>query len=1287
MGAILFITIRSRGDTLQVIRQVADGCSRQDLRALKETLRMGDIIGATGSPGRTKKGELSLYATQVQVLSPYVCADQSICPQLNGFSTVADPDIRYRYRFLDMMTNPDTIRGFQKRHAVLKALRNFLDERDFTEVETPMLHEVPSGANAKPFTTHHEANDTTLYLRVAPELYLKQCVVGGMERVYEIGRVFRNEDADRSHNPEFTSCECYAAYQTYEDLIPFTEDLLRRLAVAANGTTKLTVESVRTKEAVEINFDAPFRRVSAYDAVQAEVGVKLPPADELHSPRGLAYLSAILLRYNIPLPSVRTASKMFDKLISYFITDRVVEPTFVMDHPVCMSPLAKAHDQRKGLSERFELFINGVEYCNAYSELNDPVEQYRRFQQQLVDKQTGDEEAMPVDETFLKALQAGLPPTAGWGLGVDRLMTLLQQSATIRDTIMCPLLRTDATSRDGKRRRKAAGQFPFSPRAATFALHCLEEEMRRRGMPSKGCEAVRELHHFILQIQRHTKPIPLDTAEVARRRNESRKWAENMTMILLQVFCDRQTETTKGARQGKIVFYDCSALFWDGHGKKIRHYIGLLWLRLSLSLSPSLSPSLSLFIFFFSFFCFSFSYVTSAVDRTCDFTYLKRVWESSLHPGPSLDFTSSSKTALFGSFFFGFLAFLPSDVELVGPVMSSPQAPSQGREIYETIKWNGWGELDRQMTLDEHDPTLVRHVNGEPIKKLLDFLYKEVQGGEGAKEVPPLSPSISLKEAIAKLNAPLLNEPFLAELRAALEDRQIRTDGHSRLCHIAGKNYRDLWRIRKGMVEKAPDCIVLPSSHKECVKLMELAHKHNVVLIPFGGGTNVTGGVEANPFETKRMIVSVDMRRMNRMLHIDVASRLATFETGILGPDLDEQLFRYGFMFGHDPDSYTYSTLGGWIGARGSGAMSNQYGDIEDMVICVKVVTPTGVIETPLTSRPCGVDLNGLFIGSEGAFGIITEATIKLEPLPEEKHYTGYLFPTFEKAFAAFEECTTKGIHPCTMRLYDEDDFAMSRAMSTAEHGLLEKLFGAGFQAYMEHFQKWNLRKLSLVIVGFEGTRQRVALQRKEVHDVFRKHYGINIGKSAGASWQEKKYDLPYIRDFALSVSHWADVFETSVLYSQAIPCWRAVKNAVRQVWKENGKKGWIGCHTAHQYKYGCCLYFTFASAQTDDMDMKIFLQIKTRAMEAMLRHTGNLTHHHGVGYEHVPWMTRFMGPGAMDLLFAIKKKIDPKNICNPGKLLPEPISKKATPEEVAQQKRKIMFDKVGLPGVVKSML
>lgn len=534
MGRILFLTIRSGDGVLQVVQRVGEHTTKQALRSLRDTLRIGDIVGAEGIPGRTSKGELSLYASQLHILAPYVCADQTLCPDLKGFTPLADTDIKYRYRFVDMMSNPKSTMQFVKRHAITKALRNYLDHLGFVEVETPVLHAVASGANAKPFVTHHNANKADLYLRVAPELHLKQCVVGGLDRVYEIGRVFRNEDADRSHNPEFTSCEFYAAYHTYEDLMTLTEELFQRLAIAANNSTKLLVTSCETKAPVELDFSQPFRRVSAYDEVQRASGVELPPPLELSTPRGMAYLSAIMLRYSIPLPSVRTASKMFDKLIDFFITDHVVEPTFVMDHPLFMSPLAMERADRPGLSARFELFINGVEYCNAYNELSDPQEQYFRFQQQMVDRQTGDEEAMELDETFLKALQTGLPPTAGWGMGIDRVVALLNGSPTIRDSILFPLLRYDTASHDAKRRRKTASFFGMNHSMTLFCLSALEEEMIKKVAPQEALDKVQHLRHYITKMNQCTAAnTSLDDASIPSG------WRYEMTMAVLRFCCCR----------------------------------------------------------------------------------------------------------------------------------------------------------------------------------------------------------------------------------------------------------------------------------------------------------------------------------------------------------------------------------------------------------------------------------------------------------------------------------------------------------------------------------------------------------------------------------------------------------------------------------------------------------------------------------------------------------------------------------------------------------------------------
>ncbi|AAZ11714.1 lysyl-tRNA synthetase, putative [Trypanosoma brucei brucei TREU927] len=532
MGKMLFATVRSSGVDLQLVVHVGEHFTRDCLKQLRASLRVGDIVGAEGIPCRMQRGELSLAASRVEVLAPYVCRDQVVCPDLRGFTQLQDNDVRYRYRFVDMMTNRSVIDTIRKRHTVLQSLREYLDMRHFVEVETPILHTVASGANAKPFVTHHNANNADLFLRVAPELYLKQCVVGGLERVYEIGKVFRNEDADRSHNPEFTTCEFYAAYHTYEDLITMTEDIFRHLALRANGTTQLQIQCERAGITREIDLGATFRRISVYDEIQSASGVELPPPNELNTPKGLAYMSAIMLRHDIQFPAVRTAAKMFDKLIDFFITSHIVEPTFVMDHPIFMSPLAKEHSSRPGLAERFELFINGIEYCNAYSELNDPQEQCHRFQQQLIDRQGGDEEAMPLDETFLKSLQVGLPPTAGWGMGIDRVVMLLSGSSTIRDGIIFPLLRQDTRSHDCKRRHRVATFFDFNHQMALLCLSGVEQEMKRRGFPEASCAHIRELRQTIRDLGQRSGESDLTNFNCG-------EWWPGLTKTMIRLMCGR----------------------------------------------------------------------------------------------------------------------------------------------------------------------------------------------------------------------------------------------------------------------------------------------------------------------------------------------------------------------------------------------------------------------------------------------------------------------------------------------------------------------------------------------------------------------------------------------------------------------------------------------------------------------------------------------------------------------------------------------------------------------------
>ncbi|MDQ7056457.1 MAG: lysine--tRNA ligase [Persephonella sp.] len=342
-----------------------------------------------------------------------------------------DVELRYRHRYIDLIANPKAREIFKTRSKAIKSLREFLESKGFMEVETPILQTVASGAMAKPFITHHNALDMDMYLRIAPELYLKMLVVGGFNRVYEIGRNFRNEGIDTTHNPEFTMVEFYAAYMDYYDLMELTEELMRKILIDTVGSLKIVWEGV------ELDFSKPFRRLPFFEALKEKTGKDKQFFLNEENARKFAK------EVGIPKAETLTHLKLLDKLFEHFIEEDLVQPTFVIDFPKILSPLAKTHRNDPDLVERFELIINKQEIANAYTELNDPEDQRERFLQQLKEKAAGDEEAMDIDENFLMALEYGLPPTGGEGIGVDRLVMMLTDSSSIREVILFPTLRPE----------------------------------------------------------------------------------------------------------------------------------------------------------------------------------------------------------------------------------------------------------------------------------------------------------------------------------------------------------------------------------------------------------------------------------------------------------------------------------------------------------------------------------------------------------------------------------------------------------------------------------------------------------------------------------------------------------------------------------------------------------------------------------------------------------------------------------------------------------------------------
>jgi alkyldihydroxyacetonephosphate synthase len=550
------------------------------------------------------------------------------------------------------------------------------------------------------------------------------------------------------------------------------------------------------------------------------------------------------------------------------------------------------------------------------------------------------------------------------------------------------------------------------------------------------------------------------------------------------------------------------------------------------------------------------------------------------------------------------------------------------------MKWWGWGDEGVAFTHDDK-PDL-----GPFIRHAIDVDVA----------APPARPV-----AFAHLDVP---EPVLdPDLRAALEaaagPAHVSTAPLDRVVHARGKSLRDLVRHRHGDLGRVPDVVVSPGTEAAVEQIVRAVIDADAVAIPFGGGTNISGGLEA-PAAEERTVVSVDLGRMDRVLAIDEGSGLARVHAGALGPELERQLGARGWTLGHFPDSFSYSTLGGWIATRSSGMQSDKYGDVADLTRAVRVVTPSGMLVTrPVPHTSTGPSVREMVLGSEGRLGIITEATVHVHRLPERRTILGYLFPDWPRALQAMRAIAESDAAPSVTRVSDAAETAFSFATKKTPTAL-DRAKSKALQLFLERKPSFgDLDEMCLSFIGFEGGKAHVATQRKLVGKIVAAHGGLCIGSSPGELYDQKKFDTPYIRDFLLDRGALADVSETSAPWSLLPALYDGVMAAAGGAFAELGVRGYIMCHLSHSYHAGACLYFTFAfkpAGTGDGLDQ--YDRVKSAIQQTFVDCGATLSHHHAVGTEHAQWLEEDISAPGVAMLRALFDGVDPGANLNPGKIV-----------------------------------
>jgi len=558
--------------------------------------------------------------------------------------------------------------------------------------------------------------------------------------------------------------------------------------------------------------------------------------------------------------------------------------------------------------------------------------------------------------------------------------------------------------------------------------------------------------------------------------------------------------------------------------------------------------------------------------------------------------------------------------------VSSPQAEARG------TKWWGWGLESKTYPLDDKP-------------QFWPFLLKTLRLQELAE-----CPRAKLEEV--KLPPSRLGGRTLAQLKRLAGAASVSTERYDRLAHSLGRSYPDLLNLRRGIIRNPPDAIVYPNGESQVERLLAFAQANRISIVPFGGGSSVVGGVEPLKRAGLKGAIALDLCRMNRVIEVDHVSLTAIVEAGISGPQLEDALNSKGFTLGHFPQSFQFSALGGWIATRSAGQQSTKYGKIEDMVECLTLISPSGRLDTKaVPASASGPELKGLLIGSEGTLGVITKAKVRIRRLPEVRKYEGLMFKSFRDGIDAIRETMQNGLIPEMMRLSDPDETRISLMLSSEPREFIKSA--------TTKLGLWLLKRLGylspqacLMILANEGSQESVKAERDSALQACKRHGVFVIGSGVGRTWARERYELPYLRDVLLDHCILVDTLETATTWDKLERLHGMVKKAIESAISSMGVTGLAFCHVSHAYRDGASLYFTIVAPQVKGKELQQWARMKKAATDCIMRNGGTLSHHHGIGRDHAPWIRQELGSNGLGLLRAMKRQLDPTGIMNPGKLL-----------------------------------